>query len=87
MRAPDFNIDLLIQNLQGTCNTLDEVVSDLYPGMDETDLTEDDHSIIDNEIFLCDTCNWWCEICESCNEYEDCGGVNCESCCEEQHDN
>ncbi len=46
--------------------------------MNEDDLTDNDYYEIDNQIFLCEICGWWCEsselkedsdnICEQCNE-------------------
>lgn len=85
-KPENFDINRLIEYLQGTCNSLDGALSDLYPNMDHMDLTSEDHDSIDNEIFLCDTCNWWCEIGDSCTETENCGGVNCTDCCTEEHE-
>lgn len=52
----------IIDNLQGTCNTLQSACKEI--GIEECDLTEDDLLEIDNEIFLCDECGWWYEIIE-----------------------
>ncbi len=76
MRPADFNIEQLIEDLQGTTSTINDHLPD---GMDENDLTSDDHDAIDNAIFYCSCCGWWCEIsemadtdeidqiCEDCN--------------------
>lgn len=61
MRPTNFDIHDLISDLQGTCATIDD---HLPEGMEWDDLTTDDHNIIDNEIFLCTECGWWCEISE-----------------------
>lgn len=80
MRAPDFDIHKVIESLQGTCGTLSNTIEELYPGMTEDDLDRGDFDTIDNEIFECQTCNWWCEISEVCesrvgeNECRDCHG-------------
>lgn len=74
MRPDNFNVQDLIDHISGTCKSLQEGISDLYPDMLDTDLTENDHEEIDGQIFCCDTCNWWCEICD---QDED---GNCDSC-------
>lgn len=75
MRAEDFDVVKLIENLQGTCETLDKVLESLYPGMTSEDLTEDDHDAIDQEIFKRETCDWWYEQCESGDAEGNC--LNC----------
>lgn len=75
MKPEDFDIQKLVEDLQGTCNNLSDALPE---GMEEDDLTEDDHDYIDNEIFLCDECGWWCESSEA-NENEDCAGL-CADC-------
>lgn len=86
MRAKNFDIQVVIDDLQGTCDTLQGGIENHYPDMTEDDLTEDDHTILNNQIFLCDTCGWWCEISEQCNENPECGGSDCTDCCEPSHD-
>lgn len=67
--------DELVQYLQGTCKSLDEGVREVYgEDFDVNELSDEDTSHLDQEIFLCDTCGWWCEICE-----ED-GEGNCQDC-------
>jgi len=74
----DFDVNDLIEYLQGTCMTLDEGINDLYPDCDSMILTTDDHTAIDNEIFLCEDCDWWYEICEQSEDEptkcKDCAG-------------
>ena len=62
MRTVDFNIHTLIEDLQGTCHSINDHLPD---GMDEDDLTMDELDHIDQEIFLCAECGWWCEVSES----------------------
>lgn len=76
MRVDDFDIDKLIEDLRGTCKS----ISDFLPeGMEEEDLTEEETQHLDQEIFLCAECGWWCEqsqstdkegenVCNDCNE-------------------
>ena len=76
MRPENFNIDKLIEHLEGTCKTLDEGCQAF--DMTEDDLTTKDLEYIDEEIFKCDVCGWWYEIyqcsedstCSDCYEQE-----------------
>lgn len=63
----------VVHELQGTCKSLHEVLTE-----DE----EHDQAMlngIDDEISLCDGCHWWCEnaemdddnLCEDCKEERD----------------
>lgn len=78
MKPQDFKISELIENLRGTCSSIDE---NLPEGMDWEDLTTEDHEIIDANIFKCETCSWWFdqgeqgddndtdeEVCKECIE-------------------
>lgn len=76
MRPSGFNVQELIDSLQGTCNSIDDHLPD---GMDWSDLTSQDHTNIDLQIFLCETCGWWCEISEAA----DCDEQICQDCKEE----
>ena len=80
MRPENFDIAELIADLQGTCKS----ISDFLPeGMNQDDLTQNDLSEIDQEIFLCDGCGWWCEVSES----NDRGGENvCDDCKDEENE-
>lgn len=78
-KTEKFNIEELIQALQGTCKSISEILNSLYDGeTEEEDLSDEDRQAIDEEIFLCETCRWWCERCE---ESEDEFGT-CVSCVE-----
>ena len=69
------NINDIIQSLLGTCKTAHEICK--THDIDVEELTEEDWKQIDNEIFLCESCGWWCEIGE---QQED---GNCEDCQDE----
>jgi len=82
MRPEDFDVQKVIDHLQGTCTeTLTNTIEMFYPDMKEDDLTEEDHNDIDNQIFNCENCGWWCEAheqsengyCEDCSEVEEDG--------------
>jgi hypothetical protein len=74
MRPEDFDVQKLIEDLQGTCSSIDD---HLPEGMNWENLTDEDHEAIDNEIFLCAECGWWCEACES-NDKD--GEIVCDDC-------
>jgi len=76
MRPEDFDIDQLISDLSGTCSTIEE---HLPEGMEEDDLTPEDYSAIDDQIFKCATCSWWCEIQEAVDDH---GEDVCQDCSE-----
>jgi hypothetical protein len=60
----------LIEHLRGTCKSLAQGCTDF--GTDEDLLCQEDLAAIDAEIFLCESCGWWCERSE---EKEDEPGV------------
>jgi len=84
MISPDFKIDKFIEELLGSCLSLDVALSRF--DMDYSDLTEEHNAAIDNEIFLCSDCDWWCELpemsedglCESCKEAQEDSDRLCE---------
>lgn len=75
-KPEEFDIHVIIESLQGTCGTLSSAVNEAYPDMTEDDLTDEDHQLIDLEIFLCEECGWWCEIGEQHDDH-------CDDCCHE----
>lgn len=81
MRAENFDIQVIIEGLQGTTGSIQKQLDFYYPEMTEDDLTEDGHNKLDQEIFLCAHCGWWCEISEeSGNEFE----LVCNDCEEQE---
>lgn len=79
-RPANFNVHELIHSLQGTCQTIDEVLLLMVDceGMTENDLTEADHNAINSEIFRCEQCSWWYELADASTN-EDYEGY-CEGC-------
>lgn len=66
MTITDEQVQKIIEDLQGTCKSLTDAVIAVTdnPLIDERHLTIEQHHMIDQQIFLCDDCNWWCEISE-----------------------
>lgn len=56
-------IEGLIEHLRGTCKSLDEGCEQLFDH-DSTELTLDECGELDEAIFCCETCGWWCERSE-----------------------
>lgn len=65
----------VVHRLIGTSATLDSVLSD-NEQLDEKLLAE-----IDDQIFLCEVCSWWCDTSEQ--EQNENGETVCEDCNEE----
>lgn len=85
-RPADFDVQKIIDYLQGTCNDLDASLRDFYPEMEYEDLTDEDLQQIDNQIFLCDQCGWWCEISEQADEEEEGYCAECRESMEKDED-
>lgn len=79
MRPKNFDANKLTEDLQGTCKTIDDNLPD---GMEFTDLTSQDHVIIDTQVFCCEQCGWWCEISEQ-NKND--GDYICDDCYEDNN--
>jgi len=75
-------LDEICGSLQGTClNSLEQECEN--HGIDIDDLTYDDHLYIDEQIFNCTGCGWWCESSEA-NESDD--GDICDDCNREREE-
>lgn len=64
----------LIEHLKGTCKSLQEGCMDLFQ-IDDDELSDENRAQIDDEIFRCNTCDWWFECSDEsifsegdCNE-------------------
>lgn len=69
-------ITKLVECLQGTCKSLNEICESLK--IDERSLTMEELEQIDGEVFLCDSCGWWYELGE---EGSSCDGERvCQNC-------
>jgi len=61
----------IVEEYQGTCNSLSEDDSDWLEGQDLFDE-------LDQNIFECNCCGWWFEICEQAES--DAGEYICNDC-------
>lgn len=82
MKPDDFDVQKIIDTCQGTCTeSLQSALEYHYPGMDEDELTGEDHAAIDNEIFMCEGCGWWCEISEAVEDEDN----KCQDCLNDEN--
>jgi hypothetical protein len=63
-------INKLIEYLQGSCVSLSEACDTFE--IDEDTLSREELQELDNQIFNCETCGWWCEISEMQEEEHIC---------------
>lgn len=75
MRNPEFGINHLINDLQGSCKSIPDALPE---GMYEEDLTDNELGILDGSIFCCETCGWWCDVSEMADGSHD--WPECENC-------
>lgn len=73
----DIDLDELINSLRGSSDSLDNALNRLFDKEFDS-MSIDDSLYLDSQIFQCETCGWWCDICEmSENENDD---WICEDC-------
>lgn len=74
-------ITYLADNLRGTCNSLDEMLERLFD-VEFHELTNVEFDELDDLIFECHECGWWCDsgelssiddVCSDCHRDEDYG--------------
>lgn len=77
----------IINYLQGSCMNMEEAIHHTTENDDlcEDDITESQMAHLDQEIFLCTDCNWWCEISEEVKSEED-GEMGCRDCNPDEED-
>jgi len=63
-------LDEIIESLRGTCDSLDNQLE--QRNLNADDLTMEYHYQIDEQIFNCSTCGWWCERCDLSTKSEEC---------------
>ena len=62
MKVTDKQLETLISDLLGTCQSLEEAC--LANDFDNDWLTQKQLNYLDSQIFLCDQCSWWCSTAE-----------------------
>lgn len=58
----DDQIAEIAEELRGTPASLEGVMN--VRGSSEDALTSDDHQELDQHVFCCEECGWWCELSE-----------------------
>lgn len=53
--------DEVAAELQGTCKSLHDVATEAE--QEDIEFLQD----LDDKVFLCEICGWWCELCELSN--------------------
>jgi hypothetical protein len=71
----DEQVSQLADSLNGTCDGLDGILEELFPG---AELDDGDALELDLSVFLCETCGWWCDQSESAAQTE--SGWICDNC-------
>lgn len=79
MVLTDEQLNELIYALQGSCSTIAEQLEMRWE-MDEDDLTMEDCLAIDDAIFCCTTCGWWCPISEETATAQGESDFGCSDC-------
>lgn len=68
----------IVEHLRGTCRSVQDAAA-AFEVEDDLELIPEFCEVLDNELFCCDTCSWWCEWSEESPNDEDAG--NCDDCC------
>lgn len=74
-------IQTLIHRLSGSTDSMSHVCEEL--GL--SDLDDEVTSAVDQEIFNCSDCNWWCEQSEESSEFIEHDEWICSQCAMENH--
>jgi hypothetical protein len=86
-KISDEQVDEIISDLVGTCDTLNDAITATTgdDNLTEDDLLPEQLEHIDNEIFLCTDCGWWCEMIEEVGSLIN-GEMGCSDCNPEDED-
>lgn len=66
--SPTDHVDTIAHALQGTCKSLGECLAE-----HDLEHLEEDMAFLqglDQEVFCCDQCSWWCEMSEMSEDRE-----------------
>lgn len=64
-------INTLVDSLAGSTGDLDRYCEETFGVKDATELDPESLGDIDDAVFLCDECGWWCRI-EELGSGDDC---------------
>lgn len=68
----------IIEHLKGSCDSLEQTCEDFKVDTDE--FLNQYADILDDQIFNCENCGWWCETSEIALNIND--RLICTDCCE-----
>lgn len=72
-------VDQIADTLRGQCaRSLEEVVKEDH-GIDPDDLDIEDHLALDEKVFCCEKCGWYCDI-DELSERADGNTLFCDEC-------
>ena len=71
-RPDNFDVNIVIKELQQTTDTLDQAIGKLYPGYDSAILTDEDNLAIKAAVYSCIRCGFWNERSDMSEEFELC---------------
>lgn len=74
-------IEILIDRLRGSATSMQTECDDLDLSTMDDEVTR----AVDDEIFNCTDCNWWCDISEECSEECDADEWVCQDCGRDNH--
>jgi len=69
--------DDIVDDLQGTCKSMYEILQ--WYDLEEEHMPMEFFQHVDNQLFLCESCGWWCELSEESDAEAQC----CTSCVED----
>lgn len=83
MRPANFDINQMINDLNGSCQSIEEWINSMYEDDFNwmTDLTQAELEELDSEIFQCCECGWWMNQPAEENQY---GEWVCTDCYEDK---
>ncbi|MBT8411040.1 MAG: hypothetical protein KJP02_04490 [Octadecabacter sp.] len=69
----------LIDQLRGSIDMLSSYPDGVEELLDNMEFCK----LLDQHIFSCDACGWWCDISEEASDDYDLPALTCRDCCEE----
>jgi len=63
-KIPDDKMNELVEYLQGSCKSLEDGLRTVLDddGADMNSMSLEDCRELDDKIFNCEICNWWCDV-------------------------
>lgn len=72
--------DSIIDSLRGSCDSLNSVADDGDALLNDLRFC----AYLDQHIFTCSVCGWWCDMDEESSDDYDLDEWTCRDCCEDQ---